>query len=130
LTAKPSSASAQSDDPTLKALEQATNRLALAEETNRLLREQLAAKDDRIAAKEAIIEIKDEQIKLLKSANSDRAGANTIDQYRIEACQAQLSKADAEIRRLRYPGLLERLFKPDTIIAGIVGYGFGKIDGK
>jgi hypothetical protein len=114
----------------LKALEQATNRLAVAEETNRLLREQLAAKDDRIAAKDAIIEIKDEQIKLLKSANSDRTAANTIDQYRVEACQAQLSKADAEIHRLRYPGFLERLFKPDTILAGVVGFGIGRVGGR
>lgn len=130
MTAQPSSASAQSDDPTLKALEQATNRLAVAEETNRLLREQLAAKDDRIAAKDAVIATKDEQIALLKSANKDRAGVATIDQFRVEACQAQLSKADAEIRRLRYPSFLERLFKPDTIIAGIAGYGFGKLGGQ
>lgn len=118
------SAQAQ-DDPIAKALEQTANRLAVAEEKNRLLEEQLKAKDAQIAAKDAKIELREEQLALSKSAGQDRAQVNTIDQFRVEACQTQLAKADAEIYRLKNPGFLRSLFDPKTFMSGAVGFGIG-----
>lgn len=123
----PSSASATQDDGVLKAMEQALDRLKVAEETNGLLRERLAAKDAIIQAKDATISLREEQLELAKSANKDRAQVNTIDQFRVEACQTQLAKADAEIYRLKNPGFLRSLFDPKTFTSAAVGFGIGYV---
>lgn len=121
-----SSPSAQ-DDEVLKATEIALNRLKVAEETNKLLLERLAAKDAIIEAKDAKIALREEQLELAKSANKDRAGANVIDQFRVEACQTQLAKADAEIYRLKNPGFFRSLFDPKTVGSALVGFGIGRV---
>lgn len=119
------SAQAQ-DDPIAKALEQTANRLAVAEEKNRLLEDRLQAKDATILNLEGVIKVRDEQLELAKSAGKDRAGANEIDEMRISACTLQLAKADAEIYRLKNPGFLGQLFNPKTLIKVGIGYGICK----
>lgn len=126
MTALNSSPSVQ-DDEVLKATEIALNRLKVAEETNKLLLERLAAKDAIIEAKDAKIALREEQLELAKSANKDRAGANVIDQFRVEACQTQLAKADAEIYRLKNPGFFRSLFDPKTLGSGLIGFGLGRV---
>lgn len=121
-----SKAQTPQDDPVAKALEQAINRLAVAEEKNRLLEDRLAAKDAIITAKDGIIAVRDQQLELALSANKDRAGANVIDAFRVEACQQQLAKADAEIARLRNPGFLRSLFDVKSITGAVVGFGIGR----
>lgn len=126
LTATNTNASFAQDDPVAKALEQAINRLAVAEEKNRLLEDRLAAKDAIITAKDGVIAVRDQQLELALSANKDRAGANVIDAFRVEACQQQLAKADAEIARLRNPGFLKSLFDVKSISGAVVGFGIGR----
>jgi hypothetical protein len=103
-------------DETLKQLEITNIRLAAANEQVKLLNDRLAAKDSIIAAKDGLISIRDQQLELALSANKDRAGANTIDQFRIDACNAQLAKSDARIWTLEHPGLLKELFAPKEIL--------------
>jgi hypothetical protein len=67
-----------------------------------------------------------EQKQDLLSANKDRRDAGTIDQVRVEACQNQLAKADAEIYRLRHPGLLSSLFDKRSLSGAIVGFAIGR----
>lgn len=119
--------SPQRDDPVAKALEQATNRLAVAEEKVRLLTEQLKAKDDRIAAKDELIAVKDERIKLMQANRNDATAINTGDARMLAACENQLSRADVEIARLRNPGLLRSIFDPRALSGAIVGFGFGRL---
>lgn len=126
LTATNTSASSAQDDPVAKALEQAINRLAVAEEKNRLLEDRLAAKDAIITAKDGVIAVRDQQLELALSANKDRAGANVIDAFRVEACQQQLLRADIEINRLRNPGFLKSLFDVKSITGAVVGFGLGR----
>lgn len=110
------SGSSAQDDPIAKALEQAVNRLAVAEEKNRLLEDRLAAKDEIIRAKDGTIAIRDEQLALAKSANQDRAAVNVGDLGLLNECKNQLAKADAEIYNLRNPGLLRELFAPKEVL--------------
>lgn len=126
MTATNTSARSAQDDPVAKALEQAINRLAVAEEKNRLLEDRLAAKDAIITAKDGVIAVRDQQLELALSANKDRAGANMIDAFRVEACQQQLLKADLEINRLRNPGFLKSLFDVKSITGAVVGFGVGR----
>ena len=107
---------AAQDSETLKALEIANIRLAAANETIRLLNDRLAAKDAVIQAKDGLIEIRDEQLALAKSANQDRAAVNVGDLGLLNECKNQLAKADAEIYNLRNPGLLRELFAPKEIL--------------
>lgn len=122
-----SSAQVPKDDPVAKALEQAINRLAVAEEKNRLLEDRLAAKDTQIKAFEGLVAVRDEQIVLLRSANQDRAAVNTGDARMLQACELQLSKADREINKLRYPSFLRSVFDFRTITGAAVGYGIGRL---
>lgn len=119
--------SEQQDSETLKALEIANIRLQAANATIALLNDRLAAKDTIIAAKDGLIDVKDQQLKLALEANKDRAGVATIDQFRVEACQQQLQKSDAEIARLRNPGFLRQLFSPQTLGGVVLGYGAGRL---
>jgi replication fork clamp-binding protein CrfC len=114
------------DDPVAKALEQAVNRLAVAEETNRLLEDRLAAKDSRIMNLMGVIAVRDEQLKLAQESRTDLGTVASIDQVRIEACQQQLAKADAEIHRLRHPGFLKSIFDPKVITSAMGGYLVGR----
>lgn len=115
------------DDPVAKALEQAINRLAVAEEKNRLLEARIQAKDATIQALEGTIKVRDQQIELVRSANQDRIQVNTGDARVLQACEKQLSKAEARIYALEHPGFLKSLFKPETLFSFGAGYGFGKL---
>lgn len=126
-TATRTSASSAQDDPVAKALEQAINRLALAEEKNRLLEDRLKAKDAIILGWEGVVKIRDQQLELALSANRDRATVNTGDARMLQSCELQLAKADAEIHRLRYPGFLRSLFDVKTISGAALGYGIGRL---
>lgn len=90
--------------------------MSAANEQIKLLNDRLVAKDEIIAAKSGTIAVREEQLELAKSANKDRAGANAIDQFRIDACNAQLAKADARVWSLEHPGLLKELFEPKQIL--------------
>ena len=115
------------DDPVAKALEQAINRLAVAEEKGRLMTEQLKAKDDQLAAKDELIKVKDERIALMTANRVDLNTINTGDARMLSACENQLAKADAEIHRLRYPGFLRSIFDTRTLTGAVVGFGLGRV---
>ena len=115
------------DSDTLKALEIALIRLKASEERNALLEDRLKAKDAVIEAKEGLIAVRDEQIALLKEANKDRATVNNGDARMLASCETQLAKADAEIHRLRFPGLLRSIFDFRTLGGAAVGYGIGRV---
>lgn len=100
----------------MKALEIANIRLAAANEQIKLLNDRLVAKDEIIKAKDGTIAVREEQLELAKSANKDRSSANAIDAFRLDACQQQLSKADARVWSLEHPGLLKELFEPKQLV--------------
>lgn len=111
------------DDPMAKALEQAVSRLAVAEEKNLLLQDRLKAKDTTILGLEGVVQLRDRQLELEKSANKDRATVNTGDAVMLRACEQQLSRSDAEIARLRNPPFFKRLFSTESLVGFGVGYG-------
>lgn len=115
------------DDPVAKALEQAVNRLAVAEEKNRLLEARIQAKDATIQALEGTVKVRDQQLELVKSANQDRIQVNTGDARILQMCEANLAKADARIASLERPGFLRSVFDFRTITGAAVGYGFGRL---
>lgn len=108
-------------------MEQAVNRLAVAEEKNRLLEDRLVAKDEIIKAKDGVISIREEQLRLSQENNKDRGQIISIDTVRLSDCQLQLSKADAEINRLRYPGFFRSIFDPKVITSSAIGFGLGRV---
>lgn len=114
------------DDPIAKALEQAVNRLAVADETIKLLNERLAAKDAIIQAKDGTIAVRDEQLALVRSANTDRRAIDDSQRERLMDAKEQLAKADARIHQLEHPGFLRSLFDPRTAYGAIAGYGMCK----
>lgn len=130
-TATPTSESSavvnRQDDPIAKALEQAINRLAVAEEKNRLLEDRLAAKDTQIEAFKGLVAVRDEQITLLRSANQDRTAVNNGDARMLASCELQLSRADAEISRLRNPGFFRSVFDFRSLTGAFIGYGIGRV---
>lgn len=90
----------------------------------------------RIQDKQQTIDAQQETIKIItaqlekQTANRSDAGqVFTIDQERVANCREQLARADAEIQRLRHPNIFTRIFNPDVVIAGVVGYGVGKYTG-
>jgi hypothetical protein len=122
LSATPPSRTNQDDD-VFKKLEQAADRLSLAEAMNELLREKLIAKDDRISAKETEIELLKQQKSELLSATNDRRAAGNLDAERLADAKAIIAKQDAEIARLRNPGFFASLFDKRTIYGFVGGYG-------
>lgn len=92
-----------------------------------MLNDRLAAKDEVIRAKDGTISVRDEQLDFAKGANKDRAGANTVDQVRVEACQQQLAKADARIFTLEHPGLLKELFEPKQFLKMSGAFWLGRV---
>lgn len=116
-------AQSTSDSETLKALEIASIRLKAAEEREKLLNDRLAEKDAIADALRGNIAVKDEMIALLKSANQDRTAVNTGDARILEACNQQLTKAEARIWKLEHPGLLKSIFDPRTLTGFGAGYG-------
>lgn len=117
----------QDDSQTLKALEIALIRLKTAEERNSLLEDRLKAKDEIITAKDGTIAILEKQKELAEKMQINSGRIETIDQFRVEACQQQLSRADAEIARLRSPSLFKRLFSTEMIGGFAIGYGAGRL---
>lgn len=115
------------DSETLKALEIANIRLRAAEERNKLLEDRLVAKDEIIKAKDGTIAVRDEQLKLAQENRRDLGQIATIDQFRIEACQQQLTAANIEINRLRNPPFLKRMFSPESLFGFGFGYGLSEI---
>lgn len=112
-------ASSQQDDPLARQLEIVSNRLLTAEELNRLKDEQIKTLNERLAVKDERIAILTSQKGDIQGANSDRQAARTIDLERIADRDTIIAKQQAEIDRLRHPGLLASIF--DTRSA----YGFG-----
>jgi uncharacterized coiled-coil protein SlyX len=122
-TAEQSHASPAQDSETLKALEIVNLRLAAAHETIKLLNDRLTEKDAIADALRSNIAVKDEMISLLKSANQDRTTVNTGDARILEACNQQLTKAEARIWKLEHPGLLRSIFDPRSLTGFGAGYG-------
>jgi hypothetical protein len=115
------------DSEVLKLLEITKIQLEGEKEKVKLKDEQLAAKDIQIEAYKGLVNVREEQIALLRSANQDRQAVNTGDARMLASCETQLARADAEIHRLRYPSLLKQLFSPDTVFKVGVGFGLGRI---
>ncbi len=118
---------AQADDPVAKALEQAVNRLALAEEKNRLLQDRLQAKDATILGLDGVIKVRDQQLDLALSANRDRTQVNTGDARVLAACENQLAKSDARIFALEHPSFWKSLFDSRTLTGFGIGFGAAKV---
>lgn len=58
---------------------------------------------------------------------AERSGRiTTIEDERVADCRLQLSKADAEISRLRNPGFFREIFDAKKLFAGAVGFGLGR----
>lgn len=114
---------AAQDSETLRALEVANIRLAAANETIKLLNDRLAAKDAVIEAREAKVELRDEQLALAKSASQDRVTVNTGDAVMLRACELQLTRADLEISKLRNPPFFKKLFSTESLMGFGIGYG-------
>jgi hypothetical protein len=114
------------DSETLKELEIALIKLDAAEQREKLLNQRLGEKDTIIQAREDTIAAKNEVIDLLKANRQDSDKIDTGDQRMLVACNEQLGKAENRIKFLENPPILARLFNPDVIISGIVGYGIGK----
>jgi len=74
----------------------------------------------------SVIVFRDQQLTLAKKADTNSQRIESIDQVRVEACQNQLAKADAEIGRLRNPGFFASLFDKRTLSGAIVGFGVGR----
>lgn len=127
MIANESSAKPAQDNETLRALEVANIRLAAANETIKLLNDRLTAKDTIIEAKDGLISLRNEQLALAKDALKDRTQVNTGDAVLLQACNQQLSRADAEIARLRNPSFLKQVFDTRTLTGGLFGFGIGRL---
>lgn len=105
----------------------------LAEEKLKLLEEKLGVKDDRLAvANDTIKDLKEQRdwwktaAQESKSASADRKDAGTLYEQRLQDHKEMLAKANAEIERLRHPGLLASVFDTRTLSGAVVGYGVCK----
>lgn len=127
MTPTSGAAASVQDDPIAKVIDQLTFRAVTAEEMVRLKDEQLKAKDERIVALTERLGVKDEIIATLKSIDTKSTAVISGDARMLERCEMQLSRADAEINRLRNPSFFSRLFKPDTLTAGALGFGAGRL---
>jgi hypothetical protein len=117
----------QKDSETAKQLEIALIKLDAAEKREVLVNQRLAEKDIVIKAREDTISAKNEVIDLLKANRVDTNKIDTGDTRVLVRCDQQVAKAEERIKFLEHPPLLARLFNPDVIIAGVVGYGIGKV---
>lgn len=115
------------DSNTLKALEITNIRLDAANKTIELLNQRIADKDALIEAQRGLIATREDQLAKATKIDTNSQQIQTIDQVRVEACQSQLAKADAEIHRLRYPGLLSSIFDKRTAYGAIAGFTIGRL---
>lgn len=125
-TSTATSSTPNADSEILKLLEITKIQRDAAVEKNKLLEDRLVAKDAIIEAQKGIIDVRDQQLALAKTMDNNSQRIETIDQFRVEACQQQLLRADAEIARLRNPGFFRTLFDPKTLTGGLVGFGLGR----
>lgn len=121
------------DSETAKQLQIALIQLGASEAREELLKQRIAEKDITIKAVEdgrAQRDIIIEQMKANRAdADANRADSNRIDtgdQRMLVACNEQLSKAEGRIRFLEHPPILARIFNPDVLLAGGLGFGLGR----
>jgi hypothetical protein len=114
---------ATNDSEILKLLEKTKLQLDFQIQTNAVLNDRLAAKDDVIKAKDGLIAVRDEQLSEAHKALAARTAINTGDSKMETLYQTQLDKANAEIEKLRHPGFLKQLFSANTIGGAAIGYG-------
>lgn len=114
------------DDPLAKALQQVTHRAELSEEKNRQYEARIEVLLGRISDKDQVIAVLKEQKGGLGEANTLRQEARVFDLERIADRDKLIAKQDAEISRLRNPGLLGTLFNPQFLKGSIAGYGICK----
>lgn len=115
------------DDPVALAIEKAINRAILAEKKVELYEEKLLAKDDRINLLNLQIETLKQQKADALAANRDRRDAGNIDAERLADAKGIIAKQDAEISKLRNPGLFASIFDMRTAYGGIVGFGLCRL---
>jgi hypothetical protein len=119
-----------SQDPLLTACEKcADDRRALTAERDSLrLQLQLERERTELAIKQAGMER--ERAEFYKAAAEKRNDALAGNDLRVQIFReqqaddkAEILRLRGEIQRLRNPGLLARLFKPDTLTAAAAGFG-------
>lgn len=115
------------DSEILKLLEIAKIQRDAAIEKNKLYEDRLAAKDAVIEAQKGIIDVRDQQLALARRVDTNSQQIVTIEKEQIRACEQQLSRADAEIVRLKNPGFFRSLFDTRTISGAVVGFGLGRV---
>lgn len=104
-----------------------TIRAIAAESKVELFEGRIRDKDQVIEAWKGRADIAEKQLTLSLQNRTDAGRIMTIDQARVEMCQTQLSKADAEIHRLRNPPFFKRLFSTETLSGAMIGYGVGSM---
>ena len=90
------------------------------------LREQIKMRDELIALKDQRLADALERGAFWKAAATERKAALGVDDRIAIIQETQLTECKGEMHRLKNPGLLQRLFKPDTLTAGVVGFGLGR----
>lgn len=122
-TAPSSTPNVQRDDELLKLLEITKIQRDAAVEKNKLYEDRLAAKDAVIEAQKGIIDVRDQQLALAKRIDTNSLELGLVAREQIRACEQQLTKADAEIARLRSPSFFKRIFSSESLVGFGIGYG-------
>ena len=118
------SSTQNADSDILKLLEITKIQRDAAVEKNKLYEDRLAAKDAIIEAQKGLIDVRDQQLALAKKVDVNSQQISTVEKEQIRACEQMLSRADAEIERLRHPPFLKRVFSPESLVGFGFGYGF------
>lgn len=103
-----------------------TVRAIAAESKVELYEGRLKDKDQVIEAWKGRADVAEKQLAKSQENRVDAGKIFTIDQFRVEACQQQLLRADAEIARLRSPGFFRSIFDTKTLTGAMVGFGLGR----
>lgn len=90
-------------------------------------KERLKEKDVTIKALEDGRDQRDIQIKAFNERRDVSNAVDTGDARMLARCDQQVAKAEARIETLEHPNWALRLFNPDVLAAGAVGFGLGRL---
>lgn len=121
------SSAVQGDDPVLKALNEMTARAIAAESKVELYEGRLKDKDQIIEAWKGRAELDEKQLTLSLENRADAGKVFTGDARMLEQANMVIAKQDAEIAKLRHPGLFASIFDTRSAYGFLSGFGVCKL---
>lgn len=126
-TAESSHASPAQDSELAKRLEIALIQLEASEAREAIQKQRLSEKDATIKALEDGSAQRDFIIQQFKERRDASDKVDTGDARMLARCDQQVLKAEARIQALEHPPFLSRLLNPDVVLAGVGGFGLGRL---